>query len=593
MTYRYRDKLTGRTVVLDESHTDFVALGRPDDAETLGELLGQNLLSVSQSSNNDGVFILKVNSDAESLRQIQATIAKLKSSDAIDAVAPAVVDAEGITRYALPDRVVVQFKTPATSKANQVLKKHRAKLVRQFRSPGLYEVETAQGISVFDLIASLNSEEGVQFAEPSYYGVNDQEIRSIIATPPRSGSDAESLTDLPWNVMKIAAPAAWTVTTGQATIVVGVVDGWPDAHDALAGKFHAPLSDELVFTADRTPSSHATNICGLIAADQGRIAGIAPGTRVLPLVVNLRSQSYGERADAIRWAAQVARLAGSAAGQVRRLVLSCSWKVSGDVAVIRAALLDAVEAGVMIVFSAGNDGVSGPHYPSDYSGEPGALGDGIISVAATDENDRRASYSNYSAKVDLLAPGGDGLPFDERDILCADLANSYAEAAGTSIAAPHVAAVAALVLSIRPNLTPKELKALLRKSVDDVSAVNAGMAGLLGTGRLNAAKALAEAQLYPASPNPATTPIVDPDPDPEPEPDPVADPPEEPVEGAESDGPSVRLDTVTADTDVSDQATDIRMLMESVRERVDSRTGWLIQEVRVGRGADSITLHFG
>ncbi len=577
IAHRYRDKSTGRTVVLNDSWTEFVALAAPEDAEALAAVTDQNVLSVTRSTNSDGVFILKVNSEAESELQIKATIDRLQSTNLLTAVTPALIDSEGITRYALPDRVVVQFASPKRVSAQAVLSREGASFVREFRSPGMYEVQPAVGMSVFELIEALNESKDVNFAEPSYYGVNDQEIRASVRSG-ANGSDEEGLEDgLPWNLRKIAVGGAWTISTGAPTIVVAVVDGWPDDHPALQGKFLAPLAADFLFTSDRTPSSHATNICGLVCADQGQIAGIAPGVRILPLVVNLRSQTYAERADAIRWVARAASENSAGGRPVRRFVASCSWRVSGDIAVIRTALQEAVAAGVLIVFSAGNDGDARAHYPSDYSRDA-AFGGGILCVAATDQDDRRAAYSNYSNSVDLTAPGGDGLPFDERDILCADLAGSYTEAAGTSIAAPHAAAVAALVLSVNPALDCATLKALLKASVDDVGVFNPGFAGRLGTGRLNAAKALAAARDSLAVPT-----------DPEPPQD-GAVPADDTA--SEGDGPSARVDTVTSDSDVVPEIRVVRSKLEAADLEIQKTTGWELIEVRVARKEEIVTLHF-
>jgi subtilisin family serine protease len=271
-----------------------------------------------------------------------------------------------------------------------------------------------------------------------------------------------------------------------------VVDGMPDAeHEALASKLATPVGDELLFAADRTVSSHATQIAGIVAGESSSFTGAAPGVRLLPLIVNLNSQVYAERASALRFAAECARRRRIGELAIERLVLACSWRTSGDTAVVRTALGEAVESGILVVCSAGNGDSSAAHYPSAYSAGPGVLADGVLAVAATDRDDVKASYSNYAASVDLCAPGGDGLPIDARDIPCTEQGSAYGYAAGTSMAVPHVAAVAALMLSVDASLTPKELKRLLRATADPIAAANPGLAGLLGAGRLNARGAVA------------------------------------------------------------------------------------------------------
>lgn len=298
------------------------------------------------------------------------------------------------------------------------------------------------------------------------------------------------------------------MTTGNSNIIIAVVDGFPDTnHEAITGKFAVPMNDDLVFTSDRSISSHATNICSTIAAESDRVTGVAPGIRLLPLVVNLYSQSYAERADAILLAADLAREKKIGNQNFSRLIMSCSWKTSGDISVIRTALEEAVEANVLVVCSAGNDNTNAPHYPSDYSNRDGALKDGLLSVAATDQNDVKAAYSNFSPNIDVSAPGGDGLPMDAGDLLCADQGNDYIYTAGTSFSAPQVAGVAALMLSLDPNLAPSELKRIIKENCDDIKAKNRGFATTLGNGRINALKSLgAVAASLPVQPEPPETP---------------------------------------------------------------------------------------
>jgi subtilisin family serine protease len=295
---------------------------------------------------------------------------------------------------------------------------------------------------------------------------------------------------LPWNLLRVRAPDAWRRGTGAADVVIGIVDGRPDVqHPALAERLLLPLGAALMFCEGDPPVSHATNVASVVGAADERARGLAPGLRILPLVVDLRAQRYAERADAISFAAQAARRHDVEGHAFRRLVLCCSWRTAGDIAVVRNAVEEAVAAGVLLVFSAGNDGNELAHFPSDYSRSE-RFGEGVISVAATTEADHLASFSNYGPNVDLCAPGGDGLPIDERDVLCADQAGSYAFAAGTSIAAPHVAACAGLLLSLDATLSPARLKRVLKESAQSIDAANPHLFQKLGSGRLDAAAAI-------------------------------------------------------------------------------------------------------
>ncbi len=488
---RYFDKNAGRVVVLVESQTDYLMLTEPGDAEAAAGVFRQTVFDVTPSTNNDGVFALRLKSDMESVRNTERAINELKANRHVRAVVPALVDAEGTTRYAQPGRVVVRFIGVSQPDVRTYLEEIGAQITREFRTPGFVEIQAPAGVGLPVIIDTLNQHANLLFAEPSFYGFGDQEPQIQFSEPGQATSTSSSL---PWNLIKLGLPGAWARTTGVENIVVCVIDGLPEeSHEAVAAKFIAPPAGDRVFSEGAALSPHATGIASVIAGESGGFAGVAPGVRILPLVVNLNSQAYAERADAILMAAHYARTGDVDGESLRRLILVCSWRTRGDVTMIRTALAAAVAAAALVVCSAGNDNSDGAHFPSDYAALPGSLGQGLVAVAGTDESDAKASYSNYSPTVDLSAPGGDGMPLGDGDIHVADLGGTYGYAAGTSFAVPHVAGVAALVLSLAPDLPVAELKRLLKDSSEDIAAWRPNYDGLLGTGRLRADWAVAAA----------------------------------------------------------------------------------------------------
>lgn len=154
-----------------------------------------------------------------------------------------------------------------------------------------------------------------------------------------------------------------------------------------------------------------------------------------------------------------------------------SWGGGQYHSALAEALALAADAGHLAVAAAGNTGTdidSDPHYPASYSSEA------LISVAASDDSDRLAGFSNYGLSgVDVVAPGEaiySTLPGD-----------SYGSRSGTSMAAPHVTGIAALLLAADPQLQPEEIRDLLIESSDPVAALAARSAS---GGRVNAAAAL-------------------------------------------------------------------------------------------------------
>ena len=293
----------------------------------------------------------------------------------------------------------------------------------------------------------------------------------------------------------IDAEYAWNVTTGSASIVVGVVDTGIDyTHPDLAanvwsnpgGKGNAACAagthgfNAITKTCDpMDDNNHGTHVSGTIGAIGNNGAGVA-GVNWTASIMGLKfldSGGYGYTADAITaidFAVQ-AKIDG-----VNVRVLSNSWGGGG----FSKALLDVInkanENDILFVASAGNSSYNNdtyPQYPAGYA----TLN--MISVAATDNRDALAYFSNYGpASVHLGAPGV--------SVLSTVRNNSYASFSGTSMAAPHVSGVAALVLAKTPGLTTAQVKSAILNNTDPIPS----LAGKTVTGgRLNAARALGAA----------------------------------------------------------------------------------------------------
>lgn len=301
-----------------------------------------------------------------------------------------------------------------------------------------------------------------------------------------------------WGLKKIAAPIAWNSTTGSVTVVVAVIDTGVDyTHLDLAanmwknpGEFNrTPGIDDDgngivddIYGACWTPSArngnpmdthgHGTHVAGTIGAVGNNAIGIA-GVNWTVKIMALKffdDNGDGNTSDAVL-ALEYAVAKGAS-------LTNNSWGGGDYNQSLKNAIDQAGSAGLVFVAAAGNDygrdTDSDPHYPSSYNCTS------IISVASSTLEDMPSYFTNFGpTTVDLAAPGSyiySTLP-----------GNSFGTYSGTSMAAPHVAGVAALVLAKTPGLSPENLKNRILANVD----VLPQWSGKTVTGgRLNAAKAL-------------------------------------------------------------------------------------------------------
>jgi serine protease len=292
----------------------------------------------------------------------------------------------------------------------------------------------------------------------------------------------------------INLPAAWDITKGAASVVIGVIDTGITSHPELNGR-KVPGYDFITKIAiandgdgrDADPSDpgdwiaaeqcyagspaqdstwHGTHTAGTIGAGSNNGAGVAGinwVSKILP--VRVLGQCGGDEsdvADGMRWAAGLP-VPGVPANPNPAKVLNISLGGEGVCSeTFQSAVDDITAAGTTVVVAAGNS-------LSDAGGFVPANCSGVITVAATNRGGDMALYSNYGALVEIAAPGGETFFAAEDGILSTMNSGktvpgspTYAYAMGTSMAAPHVAGVVSLLYSIRPSLTPAEVLKLLQ-----------------------------------------------------------------------------------------------------------------------------------
>lgn len=282
----------------------------------------------------------------------------------------------------------------------------------------------------------------------------------------------------------MGVPSAWGTTTGSSSVIVAVLDtGMYVAHVDLDGINVVSPRNEIMDTTDVADGhGHGTHVIGEIAAETDNgvgVAGIAPGVSIMPIKVLSDSGSgwFSDILDGIDWA----RTHGATV-----ISMSLGGQLDPSTVASYQPVVDAAyAAGITIVAAAGNNGNGTVSYPGAFNH--------VLSIAATDNADERAWFSNANATVDLAAPGV-GIMSTYKD-------GGYVSMSGTSMSTPHVAAVAALVRSAHPAESVDQVEQALRSTAVDLGS--AGRDDIFGSGRVNAAAAVA---WTPGSTPPAPTP---------------------------------------------------------------------------------------
>lgn len=267
----------------------------------------------------------------------------------------------------------------------------------------------------------------------------------------------------------IDAPEAWGIITGTNEVMIAVIDTGVDyTHDDLDdGRVRTDIDKDYVNDDDdaKDDHGHGTHVAGTIAAETNNglgVAGVMWQAQILPLKVcdSQGSCNGDDVAAAISYAAdQGANAINMSLGG------SCSQTIAD------AVNYAYFEKGVIIVAAAGNSGLS-IGYPAKHPP--------VIAVGATDYNDERAYFSSYGNELDVVAPGV--------DIWSTVPNNGYDSFKGTSMASPHVAGVAGLLLAQRPDLSAGQVREILHQSADDLG--EDGFDRYYGYGRVNAYQAL-------------------------------------------------------------------------------------------------------
>lgn len=409
---------------------------------------------------------------------------------AASTAAPVIADAED---SAASDRLIVGYETQrgASSMDADGLDRTGVTVERPLPLIDGAVVKVAPGDSLARARSELEALPGVKWAVPDY-------VR-------RSTAPNDPLADQQWGLTKVGAVESWTRSTGSGATVAVIDTGIDMNHPDLAGGvWRNPAEIENGFDDDANgrvddtagydfvnldnlpadDNGHGSHVSGIIGARSENfvgVAGVAPQAKILPLKA-LGSDGNGFDSDVID------AIDYALANDVRIINLSLGGPDQSPA--LRAAIARAGDQEATIVVAAGNTGSNidvEPNYPASYSD------DNLIVVAASTEDDSRASFSNFGvSSVDLASPGA--------GVLSTVPGGTYNLMSGTSMATPFVSAAAALLVTIDPSLTPAKIRTILMTTADPVPAFSGATAS---GARLNVARAVG-ATVTPKADNPIT-----------------------------------------------------------------------------------------
>jgi subtilisin family serine protease len=401
--------------------------------------------------------------------------------------------------------LLVKFSSALSpSQREAVLSTKKFARLRRFDAVDVELVRVPPGQAVAAAAGGLRSLSGVVTVQPNY-------LRYAVQSAPPN--DPLWLEGRLWGLERIQAQSVWnTFSRGDDRVVVASIDtGINYRHpDLAANMWRNPLEipangvdddgngyvDDVFGIDARTHTGnpmddhgHGTLTAGTIAAAGNNtegLVGVTWNTKLLACKF-LGADGVGTDAGAIECFNYIVGLRNRG---VNIRVSSNGWGAArsdgAPAGALEAAIETAGTAGILNVFGAGNDAKDTDREPFD----PASFGSAsVVSVASSDRNDARSSFSNYgAASVDLSAPGEDILTTYQ---------SAYASASGSSMAAAHVAGAAALLASLDPTLSADGIKVLLLRNVDQLPAWTGRVAS---GGRLNVFRAASAAGIGPNRP---------------------------------------------------------------------------------------------
>lgn len=379
-----------------------------------------------------------------------------------------------------PGILILKFSTTSESQIISFLNKSGAySYGRVFPATkslsNIYSLKFSPDSDILSLVQKFQKEPIVEYAQPNY-------LNRLCS---KSSSElSDEFYEYQWALPTIDALKAWEMEKGSKDIVIAVVDTGIDYnHEDLKGRIWVNKGeipnngvdddgngyiDDVIgwdfLDKGNDPMDknwHGTHVAGIIGAVPDNFTGVAGILWDCQIMALRAGEAYLQDDDV---SAAIVYAADNGAH-----IINMSWGSNTFSYIILDAINYAYSRGCVLVGAAGNDDRPWAIYP--------ALHNNVIAVGATNREDKKAYFSNYGQGIDIVAPGDRIFATTPKD--------KYSSWSGTSMAAPVVSAVAALMLSKRRSLTNQEVYQILRQTADKIDEPL-----FSGAGRVNAAKAL-------------------------------------------------------------------------------------------------------
>ncbi|OOM16708.1 S8 family peptidase [Clostridium saccharobutylicum] len=429
------------------------------------------------------------------------------------------------------DLVILFDDNSIDKNVEKIITNSGGKIVEEFPELGGIEVKCSS-----DLIPVIKSEDSVKSLAPNHViKLSNEKTIKFEKLNNNSNNVSDDLYEsYQWDIKRVTNNGnSFNLESGNHDVIVGIIDSGVDTthpdliNNFLGGENLVPpnFKDDSSETGDSDDVAdrlgHGTNIAGIIAAN-GRIKGVAPN-------IGFKSYRIFNKNEETTATIVSSAIIKATDDHVKVINLSiegydlkgkCYWtnpstrikydlgNDTAEYSLYKRAIQYAIKNGVTVVSAAGNQGLNCSNkkklteYLNDkYSNEgfkytgityevPGSI-QGVITVSATSKNDKVASYSNYGEDfIDISAPGGDFSNINEEDSLCLTTAidGEYTFTAGTSIAAPKVSAVAALIICQHKGISPKLVERKICGTADTLGVDS--LSKYYGDGMVNAYNAI-------------------------------------------------------------------------------------------------------